>query len=249
MSLRKGNVIVSQKREQFAGWGLYDNSAICLTCGHEHLIPKAEQINDQPWLDWQTKHLGHETFIIPHRLRSALSERSSLRRNADAKIAYAASSEYTITLSGLATSSTLVAGRESNSVSNAAPKYIDELVAGKCSVGSVAVTASTYIEVHAVGALNDTPEFPDVFDGVDSAETITSAGIKGAICRPIGIMLVDATTAERVYAFAPTGIRQMFGDGLPPAHVIFVTHNTGQNMAGGSPTQSIYHTPIYATIS
>src|SRR5262245_26938863 len=236
-------------REQFAGWGLYDHVSICTLCGTEHLIPKGEQVTDQPWLDEVFKHraCGGEHFVIPYKLRAALGERLALRHNADAKIAYAASAEYTITLGGLATSSSLLFGAESNGLSNASNKYLDELVAGFIPVGQ-SPTASTQIEVHAVGALNDTPMYPDVFDGTASTETITSAGIKQAICRPIAVILVDATTSERVYPFAPTGIRQLFGDGLPPAHVIFVTHSTAVNLASGSPTSAIIHTPIYATV-
>ena len=65
---------VAMRHEQFAGWGMYDNVAVCLTCGHEHLIAKGEQVSDQPWLDWLAKHPGHENFIVPHRLRTALGE-------------------------------------------------------------------------------------------------------------------------------------------------------------------------------
>lgn len=235
-------------REQFAGWGLYDNVAVCLTCAHQHLIPKAEQITDQPWLDWLHKHNGHETFILPQKLLGRLGDQvSQLAHNADAKVAYAASAAYTITLTGLGTSSTLVAGRESTGLSNASNKYLDELVAGLITVGTTP-TASTYIEVHAVGALDDTPTYPDVFDGTDSAETVTSAAIKAAICRPIGIMLVDATTSDRGYPFAPSGIRQLFGDALPPAHAIFVTHSTAVNLNATAANHYIKHTPVYATL-
>lgn len=235
------------RKEQFAGWGMYDNAAICLTCGHQHLIAKAEQVSEQPWLDWLHKHPGHDTFIIPHR---ALPKLNALQHNADAKIAYAASAAYTITLTGLGSSATWVAGRESTSVSNASNKYLDELVAGRVHVHeSSAVTASTRIEVHAVGTLNDTPTWPDVFDGTDSAETVTSAGIKDSICRPIASMLVDATTTNRPYFFAPLGIRQLFGDGLPTEHVLFVTHNTGQNLGATASNHAISHTPVYSTIA
>lgn len=235
-------------REQFAGWGYYDHVAVCLHCGHEHLIPKQEQISEQPWLDWQWKHRGHEVFLIPHKLRSALGERQALRHNADAKIAYAADAAYTITLTGLATSSTLVAGRESTSVSNASNKYLDELVSGLITVGT-SPTASTYIEVHAVACIEDTPIWPDVFDGTDSAETVTSAGIKAAICRPVAVMLCDSTTSDRGYPFAPLGLRQLFGDGLPTAHVIFVTHSTAVNLNATAANHAIYHLPVYATVA
>lgn len=237
-------------REQFAGWGMYDNTAVCMTCGHQHLIPRAEQVSEQPWLDWLAKHPGHETFILPHKLLGQLGDVSAYRHNADAKVAYAASGSYTITLTGLASSSTLVAGRESTELSNASNKYIDELVAGRVHVNEAsAVTAGTFIEVHAVGSLDDTPTYPDVFDGTDSAETVQSAGTKSAICRPVGIMLVDATTTNLPYWFAPLGIRQLFGDAMPPAHVIFVTHNTGQNLGATAANHYIKHTPVFATVT
>jgi hypothetical protein len=119
--------------EQFAGWGMYDNSAVCLDCGHQHLIPKAEQISEQPWLDWLAKHPGHDTFIVPYRLLSHLP----LLSNADVKIAYPGSSAYTFTLTSLASDTNLLAGQESLGVNNASVnKYLDELVAGKITVGT-----------------------------------------------------------------------------------------------------------------
>lgn len=235
-------------REQFAGWGLYDNTAVCMTCGHQHLIAKGEQVSTQPWLDWLAKHPGHETFILPHKLLGRLGEVGAFRHNADAKVAYAASAAYTITITGLGTSSTLVAGRESTGLSNASNKYLDELVAGLITVGTTP-TINTFIEVHAVGALDDTPTYPDVFDGTDSAETVTSVGIKAAICRPVGVMLVDATTSDRGYPFSPLGIRQLFGDALPVAHVMFVTHSTAVNLNATAGNHYIKHTPVYATVT
>ena len=181
---------------------------------------------------------------------SQLNKLKELAHNADAKIAYAASAAYTITLTGLASSSTLVAGRESTSLSNATHKYLDELVAGRVHVNEAsAVTANTQIEAHVVGALDDTPTWPDVFDGTDSAETVTSAGIKAGICKPVGIMLVDATITNRPYFFAPLGIRQLFGDGMPTDHAIFVTHSTGQTLGATAANHYIKHTPVYATVA
>jgi hypothetical protein len=232
--------------EQFAGWGLYDHSAVCLTCGHQHLIPKAEQISEQPWLDWLAKHPGHETLILPHRLLSRLAG-VPLHHNADAKIAYAASADYTCTLTGLASDTNLLAGRESSSLSNASNKYLDELVSGKITAGT-SPTDARQIEVHCVGALDDTPNWPDVFDGTDSAETITSAGIKNAIVAPVAVIATN-NTSDRVYPFRPLGVRQLFGDGLPPAHVLFVVHNTGVNLNATATNQKLTHTPVYATVA
>lgn len=233
-------------KEQFAGWNLYDNVAVCLSCGHQHLIPKSEQVTMQPWLDWLTKHPGHETIIVPHSLLSKLV-RSDLRHNADVKVAYAASAAYTCVLTGLATDTNLLTGRESTGLSNATNKYLDELVAGLITTGT-SPTASKQIEVHAVAALNDTPTYPDVFDGTESAETITSADIKNGICANVALM-TTSNTSDRTYPFRPVGLRQLFGDGLPVAHVLFVTHNTGVNLNATGANQALYHTPVYNTVT
>lgn len=232
-------------REQFAGWGMYDHSAVCLTCHHQHLIAKAEQVSPQPWLDWLVKHQGHDTFILPHKLLSQLGERS-LAHNADAKIAYAASADYTCTLSSLASDANLLAGRETTGLSNATNKYLDELVSGKITTGTTPTDAKQ-IEVHAVGALDDTPNYPDVFDGTESAETITSAGIKSAISALL-VAIGTNNTSDRTYPFKPIGLRQLFGDGLPPAHVLFVTHSTGVNLNAVGTNHKLTHTPVYATV-
>lgn len=235
-------------REQFAGWGLYDNVAICLNCRHQHLIPKAEQVTTQPWLDWKHKHRGHVTFIVPRRVLSLLPQLPAFAHNADAKIAYAASAAYTITLSSLGSDTNLLAGRESTWISNASNKYLDELVAGFITVGTTP-TANRLIEVHALGSQNDTPTYPDVFDGTDSAETINNAQIKGAICKPVAIIPVVATTSDLAYSFAPLGIRQLFGgDGLPSSHGLFVTHSTAVNLNTSAANHVLSHTPVYATV-
>ena len=230
------------KYEQFSGWGMYDNAAVCLDCAHQHLIPKAEQISAQPWLDWLAKHPGHDTFIVPHKMLGRLAE---LRHNADVKAAYAASANYTILLTGLATSSTLLAGRESTGISNATNKYLDELVGGFITAGTTPTAGR--IEVHAIGAFDDAPSYLDVFDGTDSAETITSADIKNAICVPIA-NVITSTTSDQGYPFKPVGLRQLFGDGLPPAHVLFVTHSTAVNLNATAANHRIAHTPVFATV-
>lgn len=232
-------------KEQFAGWGMYDHAAVCLTCGHEHLIAKAEQVSEQPWLDWLTQHPGHETFILPHKFLSRLAN-VSLRHNANVKVAYAATGTYTITLTGLATDANLLAGRESTGVSNAVNLYLDELIAGAITTGT-SPTAAKQIEVHYVGSRDDTPTYPDVFDGTESAETVTSADIKNSICVPLAIMPTD-NTSDRVYKFKPTGARQFCGDALAVAHVIFVTHNSGVNLNATASNHGIFHTPVYATV-
>lgn len=234
--------------EQFAGWGMYDNLAVCLNCKTQHLISKGEQITPQPWLDWQTKHAGHITFITAYSQRGKLEEMvGKLQHNANVKVAYAASAAYTITLASLASDTNLLAGRESDGLSNTVNLYLDELVAGVIRTGTTPTDVRT-IEVHAVGTRDDTPTYPDVFDGADSAETITSSGIKDAICTPIALMATN-NTSNRDYWFKPVGLRRLFGEGLPSRHVIFVTHNTAVALNATGGQHVISHTPVYATVT
>lgn len=238
-------------KEQFAGWGMYDNVAICLAHGHEHLIAKSEQITNQPWYDWLKKHEhcgGEETvFLMPYSLREKLGERlARLSHNADVKVSYAASAAYTITLTGLPTDTNLLTGREGTGLSNASNKYLDELVSALTTTGTTP-TVSRVIELHIIGALDDTPTYPAPFDGTDSAETNTSADTKASICTQLGGVIVSATS-DVAYYHRPLGIRQFFGDAMPVAHVPFVTHSTAVNLNATAANQFVKHTPVYATV-
>ena len=161
----------------------------------------------------------------------------------DQKLVYGSSAALTITLASLATDANLLTGRESTAVDNSANLYLDELIAGKITTGTTPTTAKT-IEVWAFGALDDTPTYPDVFDGTDSAETVTSDEIKGAILRPIAILPVLGTS-DQAYPFGPVSLASRFG-GIVPVHWgIFVTHDTAVNLNATAGNHSIKHTPVY----
>lgn len=137
-------------------------------------------------------------------------------------IAYAGSTAFTLTVASLASSATLVAGRESAAVSNTTNLYVDSMISGKITTGTTP-TAGT-IEVWAYAALDDTPTYPDVFDGTDSAETVTSADIKYSALRLVASMKTD-TTSDQAYPFAPVSLVSLFGQ-MPTHYGIFVTHDT-----------------------
>lgn len=241
-------IVVPFGNPQFAGHDFYDNEFVCLQCKTHHPMPKGEWVGTKEYLDKCHAHLGHAGVgIWPHKLLSALGLLldTKLRHNADIKIAYAATAAYTITLTGLAGDANLLAGRESTAVANTS-NYLDELVSGFIATGTSPTAGQ--IEAHVVGTLRDTPAFPDVFDGTDSAETITTAGIKNAICSALAIIATTATSSV-IYAFKSTGIRQFFGDGLPTQHVIFVTHNTVVTLHATAANHGVHHTPVYGTIT
>jgi hypothetical protein len=135
----------------------------------------------------------------------------------------------TITLASLAStaSGVLLAGRESTAVDNTTNLDLDHLLSGKIRVGT-SPTASRVIEVWAyapISIASGTPEYPDVLDGTDSDETMTSANVKASALRLVWSTLTDNTT-DRDYFIPPTSIASLFGD-LPPYWGVFVTHDTG----------------------
>jgi len=143
-------------------------------------------------------------------------------------------------LDSLAASSTFVAGRESDVITNTAN---DVLLAGRFKANNTAPTAGQIV-VYVGAVLNDTPTYPDVFDGTSSAETVTSADIRNSILRVAASITTD-TTANRIYEFAPVNISALFGGVMPQKWWVFVTHSMVQALnatanAGGQ----CWYTPI-----
>jgi hypothetical protein len=171
---------------------------------------------------------------------------------ADIKTKYPASNAdttaITISLASLATSSSLLAGRESDAVVNTTNVDLDHLVGGVITVGTTP-TAGTTIQIFVAAPREmsgGTPVWPDVLDGTDSAETITSEGIKQACLKLLASIYVDATTSDRAYNFAPQSVAALFGGVMPPQYVLFVTHNTAVNLNSTAGNHEIHYHRIQA---
>ena len=165
---------------------------------------------------------------------------------ADLKLSYPAASDLTITLASLASDANLLTGRESAVIDNTANLYLDILVSGKITAGT-SPTAARSIEVWAVGSWDGT-NWPDVFDGTESAETITSADIKASVTRYLAAM-ATANTSDRAYHFGPVSLASAFGGTLPPKVVLFVTHSTGVALNSTAGNHQIRLQPVYQTIN
>jgi hypothetical protein len=159
----------------------------------------------------------------------------------DTKVTYGSSSNLTITLASLATDASLLVGRESSEVDNTTNRYVDYLLSGKITTGT-SPTASKFIEVHVVGLMDDST-YPSVFDGTDSAETVTAA-VKSGVCRQAAS--IDTTnTSDVTYYFGPVSVASLFGGVMPKKFVVFVTHNTGVNLNSTGGNHQITVTPVY----
>lgn len=163
----------------------------------------------------------------------------------DVKLAYAASSNLTVTnLNSLATSSTWVAGWESGAIDNTGNLYTDYRVTAKITVAAASLTAGE-IRLYLVGMLDDST-WPDVFDGTESVETITDTEMRDAICRLGAVTATDTTNSDVYYLDCPS-VAAVFGGNLPAKFVIFITQSTGQNLAASGNQVTIKGS--YATVT
>ena len=157
---------------------------------------------------------------------------------------YGSKTTLTAALEGVASDTNLLTGVESSVIDNTSAGYADILVSGFWTSGT-SPTASRQVEVWAVAW--DGADFPNVFDGTTSAETITSSDIKNSICSPVAIMSTNATSG-RTYPFTGKSLRQAFGGELPSKCVLFVTHNTGVDSSSTAGDFELSYQGVYPEV-
>lgn len=161
---------------------------------------------------------------------------------------WAADTQLTITLASLASDTNLLTGRESTAFAIDGESFVEDiLISGKITTGT-SPTDGRVIEVYVVAPLNDTPTWPDVFDGTDSGETVTSAEIKQALLREV-VTIDTNNTSDRTYPFAPVSVASLFGGVLPTDIVVFVTHSTGVNLNSTAGNHEISVQPVYRHVT
>lgn len=233
--------------------------AVCHTCGLKHRfeIDVREPKTLLEFSDWLVKHpQPHRTeFLNPRRPQSGWRFWERFKRpwwadyldNANVKVAYAASAGPTFTLNSLAASSTLLAGRQSDEVSNATNLYLDYHVAGQLKSAASNNQAGTIL-VAVVGIQDDTPTYPDVITNAgDATKTISKQGVFDQVCKLLASVTAD-NTASQVWPFGPESVAQRFGGFVPAKFVFFVSHNiqTSTNAINSS-GNAFRYTPVYAT--
>lgn len=171
---------------------------------------------------------------------------------ADTKIAYGLSAALTITLASMASSATLIAGQESDALSNeGANFYLNGLLGGMLTTGGT--PAAGTIEVWVYGGVNDTPDYPDVLTGADGFRTFVDLGSKRSSLYRVTQISVS-TAPNRTYWFGPVPIIGAINGGtgqpllaLPKNWGVFVSQNTGDALNGTPANHAIWHTPLYET--
>lgn len=226
--------------------------AVCHDCFKKHPFSTHDIMRTDAIRDWEMKHKGHRIeFLDPTAYERSIAAHAvhEYRHNADVKLSLATDVDYTITLASLAEDANLLTGRESGSVDNTSNLYLDGMVTGHIEVGTSPTTVGDeVIEVIAIGPEDDTPTWPDVFDGTDSAETITNANIKNSIARYVARMQADDGVTGRIYPFGPVSLATIFGL-MPSLHVVFLTHSTGVDLDATESNHIITFQGVYATVA
>lgn len=147
----------------------------------------------------------------------------------DIKLKYTSPASITFTsLNALPTSATRVAGAESDAIDNGTNLFVDALVSGKISTGT-SPTVSKQIDIWVYAAHDETPTYPDVLDGTDSTETITSENVRNSAMKLAHTIVVD-NTSDRAYWVAPFSVAALFGGIMPRRWGLFVAHDTSANL-------------------
>lgn len=144
---------------------------------------------------------------------------------------YGTSTSLTWTLNSLATDATLLIGRASTAVDNAATdQAVDSIVGGQFVSHSVAPTAAKQIEVWAYGSFDGTA-YDAGATGTDAGLTVTAE--TKTLFRLLTIIPTNTATSF-TYTWGPFSIAQAFGGVMPRKWGLWTVHNMGQilNAAG-----------------
>lgn len=215
--------------------------------------------------DWQHKHRlceletpGSVEFISPRRTMPRNFDDRIYNRlgygpqwldwrpNADVKLAYAADAAMTMDLSALNSSSTFTLGRESTAVDNTANLYLDFRITGTYIAGTTPTTPAE-TRLYLIIPTDDTPAWPDVFDGTDSNETVTNSNILDTL--PMLWSGTVGTTSNQTYPIiSAMTVAQVLGF-CPSRWGLFFTHfHTAALKTDAGNTNSIYRQGLYATV-
>ena len=160
---------------------------------------------------------------------------------ADYKIKYAASATITCTLASLATSSSRTAGRESTAVDNTSNLYDDALLSGQVTTGTTP-TAQKQIDVW-IYSDDGNDLYPDVLDGTDSNETITSENVRNGALK-LALSLRVESTSDRIYYFRNISVAALFGGTMPRKWGVFIAHDTAVNLNSTGSNHELRYTGV-----
>lgn len=139
-----------------------------------------------------------------------------------------ANTAITLDLSNLATSTTFLGGRESTQIDNSTTNYVDCIVSVLGIVGhaTTAPVVGQAINIYVWGSDRSIAVTAiDALDGLDSAETLTHAGVLNSLRLATNPLTVTVATAALTHYTSPFGIAQLFGGVMPKFWGLYVSHS------------------------
>jgi len=159
------------------------------------------------------------------------------------KPAYTNSATIVISPASLATSSTRVAGRQSDVVDNTSSLFLDCLVTGKVTTGT-SPTAGKQIDIW-VFASEDGTNYPEGFSTADAARSANSENTRNSALRLAATVIVDSTS-DRTYYVAPFSIAALYGGNMPRKWGLWVVHDTAVNLNATAGNHAWTYTGFHA---
>jgi hypothetical protein len=158
---------------------------------------------------------------------------------------YAANATFTISLAAgpLATSSTLVAGRQSTSVDFSALNYEEVLISGKITTGT-SPTAGGFIEVWWIPQLTD-GTWPDTFGATDANVTISAREELAAYGFNLA-SIVNSSVSNHTYSFTSSLRRATGMARYSKIGCIWVVQSTSVALNGTAGNHSIGYMGVTA---
>lgn len=150
---------------------------------------------------------------------------------------YGTTTAMTITLTGLASDSNLVAGRQSTVAANGSDDAIDALVGGKVTTGTTP-TASRQIEVWLFGSYDDT-EYSGGAGASDAALTPDAKTLLKLLT-----IIPTVNTSDKAYRWGPFSVAQAFGGVMPENWGVYIVHNTAVNLNATASNHEVHYTPV-----
>lgn len=169
---------------------------------------------------------------------------------ATVSLSYAgATTAITMDLTGLTSSTTFIAGRESSELNNTSNLYDEVYVSGRFIVGTTPTLpcqANIYLWGSPV-SLGSTAI--DVLDGTDSAETLTNTTVLTNSIVLARFCPILVNTSDTTYYVSPFAVSPFFGGVLPQFWGIFFSHNmTAALKTDAGNTNSFQYTGIKYTV-
>lgn len=150
---------------------------------------------------------------------------------------YGTTAALTITLTGLASDTNLVAGRQSTAISNATDDAIDAIIGGKISTGT-SPTASRQIETWLFGRYDDT----EYSGGAGASDAALTPDTK--VLLKLLQVIPTVNTSDKAYRWGPFSVAQAFGGVMPESWGCYIVHNTGVNLNATASNQEVNYTPV-----